>query len=98
TYAYNNASGCASVDTLKLVINQPTHNVVRDTACVTYTWHSTAYTASGTYTYAYNNASGCASVDTLKLIINQPTHNVVRDTACVTYTWHGTARTASGTY
>ena len=70
TYAYTNADGCASVDTLKLTVNYGTHNVETETACESYDWHGTTYTVSGEYTYAYTNADGCASVDTLILTVH----------------------------
>ena len=41
TYAYNNANGCASVDTLKLTVNYGTHNVETETACESFNWHDT---------------------------------------------------------
>jgi len=86
------------VDTLKLTLNNGTHNVEIETACEYYTWHEETYTQSGIYTYAYTNTNGCASVDTLKLTILYGTHNVESITACEFYTWHEQTFTQSGTY
>ena len=98
TFEYNNASGCASVDTLHLTINATTNGTEEITECETYSWHGISHATSGTYTYSYTNAAGCPSVDTLHLTINYGTHNVVRDTACETYSWHGDDYTTSGMY
>ena len=100
TYSYTipNGNGCESVDTLHLTINRGTHNSESQTACESYSWHGTVYTASGNYTYSYTNGSNCASVDTLHLTINYGTHNSASQTACESYSWHGTVYTASGNY
>ena len=104
THDYNNADGCASVDTLHLTIYHGTHNAVTETACESFTWTNgdgQTYTTSGTYTHDYTNADGCASVDTLHLTINHGTHNAVTETACESFTWtngNGQTYTTSGTY
>ena len=100
TYAYSNAAGCASVDTLHLTVNYGTHNVETETACESYTWHGTTHTTSGTYTYAYSNAAGCASVDTLHLTVT-PVYNIpVSHEMCQgeSFNFHGTTLTTAGTY
>ena len=101
TYAYSNADGCASVDTLKLTVHYGTHNVVTETACESYTWHGTTYTQSGTYTFAYTNTDGCASVDTLKLTINPSKTTALTAGICLgeTYNENGfdITPTAAGT-
>jgi hypothetical protein len=97
-YAYDNADGCVSVDTLHLTVNHGTHNAETETACESYEWHGTTYTQSGTYTYAYTNNDGCSSVDTLHLTVNHGTHNAETETACESYEWYGTTYTQSGTY
>jgi hypothetical protein len=99
TYAYTNASGCASVDTLHLTVNYGTHNVETETACESFTWHGETYTTSGTYTYAYNNDSGCASVDTLYLTVN---YSAASDFTITTtdscYEWNSEIYCESGDY
>jgi hypothetical protein len=50
---------------LNLTINQPTSSSSTQTACGSYTWNGTTYTASGTYTFV---KSAC-NVDTLHLTI-----------------------------
>lgn len=104
THEYTNATGCASVDTLKLTINYGTHNVETETACESFTWtngNGQTYTTSGTYTHDYTNADGCASVDTLKLTVN-PTYTVTDiRSVCpseMPYTWNGITFNAPGTH
>jgi len=81
-----------------LTINQPTTSTTNVTACTSYVWNSTTYTASGTYTYSTVNAVGCDSVVTLHLTINQPTADTLNVSTCDSYTWHGATYTTSGTY
>ena len=76
------------------------------TACNTYTWSGSTYTASGIYTNTLTNVAGCDSVHTLSLTINTatPTVNVVNNcdgtstlstTASGTLLWSTTATTSS---
>ena len=67
-------------------------------ACNSYTWHGTTYTASGAYTWVGTNAAGCDSTVTLNLTIKQPTTSTVSASNCSSYTWHGTTYTTSGSY
>lgn len=73
TFTLTNASGCDSVVTLHLTINQNTGSTVAPvTACGSYTWplSGQTYTTSGTHTHILPNAAGCDSVITLNLTIN----------------------------
>ena len=87
TYTLTNASGCDSVVTLHLTINNSTHNVVTETACDSYEWNNETYTESGAYTYEYTNANGCPSVDTLYLTINYSSTGIDEQNACESFTW-----------
>lgn len=67
-----NASGCDSIITLNLTINQPTSATVTVSTCTpSYTWaqNGMTYTASGSYNDTIANAAGCDSVVTLNLTI-----------------------------
>ena len=97
TYNYINGSGCASTDTLHLII-ESTNNVYTETACNSYLWNDSTYTESGTYTYNYINGFGCASTDTLYLTINNSTYNTYVETGCDSYVWNDSTYTSSGTY
>ena len=95
-YAYSDANGCASIDSLFLTVNYSTFNDTAVVACQTYTWHGTTYTNPSsvgdmyrtTATYAYYNANGCASVDTLHLTLGGGrTFGTETVTNCGPYTW-----------
>ena len=98
THTFTTATGCDSVVTLHLTVNQSTHNVYDTTVCESYEWHGMTYTNSDTYTYEYTNATGCVSVDTLHLTVNHGTHNVNDTIVCESYEWHGMTYTNSDTY
>ncbi|GBL34777.1 serine-rich adhesin for platelets [Filimonas sp.] len=80
TWTGTNSVGCDSVATLNLTILSnciPTSSTETITACSSYLFNGTSYTASGTYTWTGTNAAGCDSVVTLNLTITpqpaQPT-------------------------
>ena len=104
---YNNASGCPSVDTLKLTIGNG-HAYHRDTVvyCGPYTWTVNDQTI-GTYsesvqtsTTVVNPATGCDSTIFLYLTINP--QNVTEVSICNNgeYVWtvNNTTYTEAGTY
>jgi hypothetical protein len=70
THTFTNVSGCDSVVTLHLTINQATTSTNTQTATGSYSWNGNSYTSSGVYTYHTNNAVGCDSAATLSLTIN----------------------------
>ena len=47
TFTTTNASGCDSTATLNLTINNATSSTTDVTACDSYDWNGTTYTASG---------------------------------------------------
>ena len=72
TWTGTNSVGCDSVATLNLTILSnciPTSSTETITACSSYLFNGTSYTASGTYTWTGTNAAGCDSVVTLNLTI-----------------------------
>ena len=72
TFAYTASNGCASVDTLRLTIN----NHITDTtvvACDQYVWYANpgvTYTESLDDTVTYTDANGCTGETVLHLTIN----------------------------
>ncbi len=72
--------------------------VTTTTACDSYTWHGTAYSASGSYTFDTLLLGICPRTDTLHLTIHHGTHNSVTETVAESYTWHGTTYTTTGVY
>ncbi|MNJ84228.1 hypothetical protein D3C87_16760 [compost metagenome] len=71
TFTVTNASGCDSVVTLNLTINQPTTSSVTVSSCGAYTWplNGQTYTASGAYNDTLTNAANCDSIITLNLTV-----------------------------
>lgn len=65
TYSLNftSASGCDSVATLILTVNQATLSVTRDSIDYggSYVWNGNTYTTAGTYTLFLVNSAGCDS-------------------------------------
>ena len=72
--------------------------VTTTTACDSYTWHGTAYSASGSYTFDTLLLGICPRTDTLHLTISHGTHNSISETVDESYTWHGITYTATGVY
>lgn len=102
TYTLINATGCDSIVTLNLTINQATSSSVNVTECEEYTWalNNQTYTASGVYSHVVQNANSCDSTITLNLKITQPTSSSVSVTECEEYMWalNNQTYTATGTY
>ena len=101
TYAYTNADGCPSVDTLHLTVNYPAHQSFTETAYDTYTWTNgdeETYTQTGTYYHSHLDANGCTQVDTLFLTVYYTSANEFSATACEEYEWDGVIYTESGIY
>ena len=69
---------------------RPTSSTKNITACGSYDWNESLYTASGTYSYITTNATGCDSTQTLNLtILNPPVvdpgaDQVIADTSSAT--------------
>ena len=83
---------------MNLTINNATTSTTDVTACDSYDWNGTTYTATGSYTFTTTNASGCDSTATLNLTINNATSSTTTDVtiACDSYTdWNGTAYDAT---
>ena len=95
-----NSHGCDSTAILHLSIYQPDSSTTAHSACVSYTWNGTTYTASGTYTklFAGGNSHGCDSTAILQLSIYQPDSSSTNHAACSSYTWNGVTYNTSGTY
>ena len=72
-HTYTNASGCDSVVTINVTINETTYSSTSVAACnnsLPYTWNGQNYSSAGTYTWTGTNASGCDSIATLVLSIS----------------------------
>ena len=69
-------------------------NTTSETACDSYTWNGTTYSASGVYT---GTTASCVT-ESLNLIITPSSTNTTTATACESYTWNETTYTSSGVY
>ena len=69
-------------------------NLTSQTACDSYTWNGTNYTASGVYTGTTTN---CVT-EFLNLTITPSSTNTTSETTCDSYTWNGTSYSESGVY
>lgn len=102
TATLTNVSGCDSVVTLHLTINNSNTGNQTTTSCNSYTWlaNNQTYTTGGTYTATLTNMHGCDSIATLNLTITNSTSGSESATACDTYTWSTNSQTytTSGAY
>lgn len=76
------------------------YDTVVITACDSYTWFDSTYSASGAYS-RLSSASALGGNDTLTtlvLTVNQSTVGDTNATVCDNFTWHGTSYNGSGTY
>ena len=93
TSTYNvsvsDAYGCAATSSVTVTVNQPTSSTTAATACGSYVWNGTTYTATGTYTFTSINAAGCDSVETLDLTI--ACNSVLNLTCFIEGYWDGTS-------
>jgi hypothetical protein len=72
TFTYSLISGCDSIVTLNLTINNSSYTTDDIVACNSYTWIDghTYTTSNNSVTYTLSNISGCDSVIALNLTIN----------------------------
>ena len=102
TLTSQNASGCAHIDELTLLINTSTSNSSAATACDAYTWalNGQTYSLSGSYIFTNMNPAGCTHTETLNLIVNNSSYSTESATACDSYVWNlnGLTYTYSGMY
>jgi len=89
THTLTNVTGCDSIVTLNLTINNPNTGTDVQTACNSFTWiDGNSYTTSNnTATHTLSNVAGCDSVVTLNLTINNPNTGTDMQTACNSLTW-----------
>ena len=75
TYTLTSSTGCDSIVTLHLTINEPTTGDTTAVECGRFDWYDhTNITESGDYTHVFvgGNANGCDSVVVLHLLIQKP--------------------------
>lgn len=99
-FTLQNSSGCDSLVTLDLVINNSNTGVDIQTSCDSFTWiNGNSYTSSNnTATFTLQNSVGCDSLVTLDLVINNSSSSTLPITACNSFVWNGMTYDSSGTY
>ena len=97
THEYETAAGCASVDTVTIVIRESNTGIDEQHACNTFTWiDGITYTESNdSAKYIVTNAAGCDSIVTLNLTVTYDQAVDVYDTACDSYVWNNLTFTTS---
>ena len=95
-------SGCDSVVTMILTVNQTHVSTVSRTICqseLPYTWNGVTFTSAGVQTATLQDANGCDSTVIMTLMVN-PTYNITLTHAVcqseLPYTWNGITFTAVG--
>ena len=89
-------SGCIATDSIDVVLVPLTTNTTPISACNSYVWNGTTYTASGVYT---GTTSNCVT-QSLNLTITPSATNTTTISSCGPYTWvnNGQTYTQSGVY
>tara|TARA_B110000008_G_scaffold98088_1_gene100797 strand:+ start:1287 stop:3350 length:2064 start_codon:yes stop_codon:yes gene_type:complete len=89
TYTLTNSSGCDSIITLDLIINNSTTLISNQFVCDFYTWpiNGAIYSSSIIDTFFTTNANGCPETNILNLVVNYSTTNTSSVTVCDSYTW-----------
>src|SRR5439155_15132706 len=97
-------SGCDSVATLVLAVNNTLSSTTNQTICTNqlpYSWNGQTYSAAGTYNVTLTSVSGCDSIATLVLAVNNTLSSTTNKTICTNqlpYSWNGQSYNAAGTY
>lgn len=81
-------TGCDSIITIHLTVNQASSAIISPVACNIYTVPSgdETYMVSGTYMDTIPNANGCDSVITINLNIVNSTSSIINPSTCGSYT------------
>jgi len=96
TFTLTSSSGCDSVVTLGLIINNTSIGDTTAVVCDSFTWYGVTHTQSGSPTHTLTNIVGCDSVVTLNLTILESTFSTDQISVCDSYTWiDGNTYTAS---
>ncbi|WP_208420037.1 HYR-like domain-containing protein [Paraflavitalea devenefica] len=97
-------SGCDSVVTLILNVNQTLTGLQEVTICynqLPYSWNGNQYNVAGTYADTLTNSTGCDSIVTLTLVVNPVVTGAQTVTICsnqLPYTWNGNNYNTAGIY
>lgn len=104
TASYVNSSGCDSIATLYLTINDTSFSSTNTTICsneIPYIWNGQSFNESGVYSSNFINANSCDSIAMLNLTIHPTSTSSSNKTICSNqfpYGWNGINITAGGVY
>ena len=106
TYSDTTASmvtGCDSITTITLVVNQAINKAISDTICAnsSYSFGGHVYTSTGTYIDTTASlVTGCDSITTLSLLVNPILSNTISQTICnyASISFGGQIYSTAGTY
>ena len=92
TQTLTNTSGCDSIITLNLTINQVKQksDVI---ACINYSWNGQQFTSSGSYSDTLVAANGCDSIILLNLTITKPVSETIEMEICPGKSFEGHSTT-----
>ncbi|TND07869.1 MAG: gliding motility-like protein [Bacteroidetes bacterium] len=95
-----NSSGCDSIISINLTVNNGSSATIAAAACGSYLSPAgNTYTSSGMYMDTIPNSSGCDSVITINLTVNNPTAATISPVNCGAYlSPAGNTYTSSGMY
>ena len=93
-----NVNGCTHIDSLILVINNPTASYDTISECNSYSWNGITFNTSGDYNFNLINSKGCDSIANLNLTISNSTSSSLSVSECDSYFWEGINYNMSGTY
>jgi hypothetical protein len=95
-----NTTGCDSIFTLNLTINEVGETTISATACDSYEWNGVTYATSGVYRQTLKSMTGCDSVVTLNLTVGYSSYDTTDVSVANSYFWpvNGVTYTTSGQY
>ena len=93
-----NSSGCDSIVSLDLIINNSSSFTEVFMACDSLEWNGFTYFTSGNQTFTTTNAAGCDSIANLVLTLNNSSSSFLTTSSCNSYDWNGTTYSSSGVY
>ena len=106
TYVYSgvyqdtiyNATGCDSIFTLNLTINEVYSTTETYVACDSHTWNGKVYNVSGVYVDTLTSVFGCDSIVTLDLTVGRSHYDTMDVQSANYYDWNGVRYSRSGQY
>lgn len=95
-----NASGCDSIYTLKLTINESVNTKEVISACDSFVWNGVTYRVSGLFEKKFVSSTGCDSIATLDLTLGNSFYDTITVARANQYVWdvNGAVYSRSGQF